>query len=200
MLILGLNGSAHEHGNTADLLTYGLEEAAKLEVDTELIFIQEALEEMDNPFCTVCEPRCPGVCYQGKKLEELYRLLREADGILLGSPVYFGTVSAQMKGFWDLSRKLRNEKALINTVGGALSVGASRFGGQEHTIRGLHDIMLVHGITVVGDGHHSADPGHNGACSHRPSIKDDYAITRVRILARRIVEVARATQTLRKRS
>ncbi len=198
MLILGLNGSAHEHGNTADLLTYGLEEAARMGVDTDLIFIQEALEELDNPFCTVCDPRCPGACYQEKKLEEFYALLAESEGILVGSPVYFGTVSAQLKCFWDLSRKLRNEKALINKVGGAVSVGAARFGGQEHTIRSIHDMMLVHGMTIVGDGHESADPGHNGACSHRPSIKDDYAIARVRVLARRIVEVAKATQSLRK--
>ena len=198
MLILGINGSVHQHGNTADLLTYGLEEAAKMGAETELIFVQEALDEFKQPYCTVCEPRCPGVCYEGKRLEGMFNLLRECDGILLGSPVYFGTVTAQLKSFWDMSRKLRNDKALLNTVGGAVSVGAARFGGQETTLRALHDMMLVQGMLIVGDGHGSVDPGHQGACAQRPAIKDDYAISRVRIMARRVVDVAKATVVLRR--
>ncbi|UNC92987.1 flavodoxin family protein [Candidatus Contubernalis alkaliaceticus] len=199
MLILGINGSVHQHGNTADLLTFGLDEAAKLGAKTQLIFAQEALDELKQPYCNVCEPRCPGVCYEGKKLEGIYNLLRECDGIILGSPVYFGTVSTQLKSFWDMSRKLRNEHALLDTVGGAVSVGAARFGGQETTLRALHDMMLVQGMLIVGDGHVSMDPGHHGACAQRPAIKDDYAITRVQILARRLVDVAKATLTLRKK-
>ncbi len=198
MLILGINGSVHEHGNTADLLTYGLEEAAKMGAETELLHIQDALDELEHPYCMVCDPRCPGVCYEGKKLAQMYQLLKECDGVLVGSPVYFGTVSAQLKGFWDMSRKLRNEQVLLNTVGGAVTVGAARFGGQETTIKALHDMMLVQGMIIVGDGHGTVDAGHQGACAQRPSIKDDYAISRVRIMARRIVDVAKATKHLRR--
>lgn len=197
MLILGINGSIHEHGNTADLLAYGLEEAAKMGAETKLLYVQEALDELKHPYCIVCEPRCPGICYEGEKLSEMYRFLKKCDGILMGSPVYFGTVSAQLKGFWDMSRKLRNEQALLNTVGGGVAVGAARFGGQETTIRALHDMMLVQGMIIVGDGHGTADSGHQGVCAQRPAIKDDYAISRVRVLARRIVDVAEATKHLR---
>lgn len=197
MLIIGINGSIHQHGNTADLLTYGLEEAARLGAETKLLYVQEALEELSHPYCIVCDPRCPGVCYRNKRLESFFEVLRQCDGILLGSPVYFGTVTAQLKGFWDMSRKLRNDKALLNTVGGAVAVGAARFGGQETTVKALQDMMLVQGMVIVGDGHGSMDPGHQGVCAQRPAIKDDFAISRVRTLARRIYEVARATETLR---
>ena len=92
----------------------------------------------------------------------MFDLLRRADGILLGSPVYFGTVSAQLKSFWDKTRLLRREKYLINVVGGALAVGGSRFGGQETTLRALQDMMLCQGMIVVGDAHLEEDAGHQG--------------------------------------
>ncbi|MDI6688874.1 MAG: NAD(P)H-dependent oxidoreductase [Actinomycetota bacterium] len=40
-------------------------------------------------------------------MEEVFNLLKQADGVVLGSPVYFGTVSAQMKAFWDKTRDIR---------------------------------------------------------------------------------------------
>ncbi len=193
MLILGLNGSPHEKGNTADLLTCGLEEADRLGAETRLIYIQNVLDELEQPYCTACEPQCQGTCYEGTELSKVYEYMRKCSGILLGSPVYFGTVSAQLKSFWDMSRKLRKEKALLNTVGGAIAVGAARFGGQETTIRALHDMMLVQGMLVVGDGHHTADSGHQGACAQKPALEDEYGISRAKIISKRIVELANVT-------
>jgi len=60
-----------------------------------------------------------------------FQKLAQADALIIGSPVYFGTVSAQLKGFWDKSRKLRTALALLNTVGAAVTTGGARFGGQE---------------------------------------------------------------------
>ena len=47
------------------------------------------------------------------------------------------------ESFFDKTRKLRGEKALYNKVGAGITVGASKYGGQETTIKALHDIMLV---------------------------------------------------------
>ncbi len=192
MLILGLNGSPHEKGNTAELLTCGLEEAASMGAETKLIHIQNVLDELEQPYCIACQPRCQGTCYEGKELSQVYEHMRKCDGILLGSPVYFGTVSAQLKGFWDMSRKLRSEKALLNTAGGGIAVGAARFGGQETTIKALHDMMLVQGMLVVGDGHYTADSGHQGACAQKPALEDESGISRTKIIARRVVQIASA--------
>ena len=43
-----------------------------------------------------------------------------------------------------------------------------RFGGQETTIKAIHDLMLVQGLIIVGDGHRDFDSGHQGACAQRP--------------------------------
>jgi hypothetical protein len=58
--------------------------------------------------------------------------------------------------------------------------------------------MLVHGMTIVADGHSEDDCGHHGVCAHRPAQQDDFAIKRAAILAKRIVEVCEATKVLRK--
>jgi multimeric flavodoxin WrbA len=197
VLIVAINGSPNPEGNTAGLLKIALSAAQVAGVETAFMQVSEAVKELKNPFCVNCSTVCEGKCFKDTKLAEMYKLLRRADGILLGSPVYFGTVSAQLKAFWDKGRSLRKDKALLNVVGGALSTGASRFGGQETTIKVLMDMMLVQGMTLVGDGHIDSDAGHYGAAAQKPSAQDSDGLKRARILGQRVLEVAQATAALR---
>ncbi len=199
MFVLGINGSGRRDGNTAFLLQEALAEARRLGAETELLHVAEILAGLPVPFCESCSTPCRGTCSRGNKLGEALELLRKADGILVGSPVYFGTVSGQLKAFWDKTRLLRSEKALLNVVGGAVTVAGARFGGQETTLRAIHDMMLVQGMIVVGDGYRDQDCGHQGACAQRPAREDANAVERTLILTRRVVEVARATMNLRAR-
>ena len=82
-------------------------------------------------------------------------------------------------------------------MGGAVTVAMARFGDQETTVKAIHDLMLIQGMIIVGDGHRDFDCGHHGVCAQQPSMNDINAIDRSRIMARRIVEVAEATQSLR---
>lgn len=199
LLIVAINGSPNNEGSTSFLLQQALEECTTRGADTEFLFCREILKDLRNPFCVACSSPCPGKCYKNKELANAYGLISRADALILGSPVYFGTVSAQLKAFFDKSRALRTEKKLLNVVGGAITSGASRFGGQETTIRAMHDIMLVHGMIIVGDGYHDDDCGHMGAAAQRPAQEDENAIQRSRIMGKRIFEVAQATSALRKR-
>ena len=197
MLIIALNGSPRREGNTAYLMNLALETVREAGARGELIHAADVLDSSGAPFCRACASPCPGNCYRNSVLADSYELLRQADGILMGSPVYFGTVSAQLKAFWDKSRKLRSEQALVNTVGAAVTVGAARFGGQETALRALHDMMLIQGMILVGDGHVSADAGHQGTCAQQPAETDQNAAERLRITVRRVVDVAAATAGLR---
>lgn len=199
LLIVAINGSPNREGNTSFLLQQALDECTTRGADTEVLFCREIFKDQRNPFCVACSSPCTGKCYKNKELANAYELISSADGLILGSPVYFGTVSAQLKTFFDKSRALRTEKKLLNVVGGAITCGASRFGGQETTIRAMHDIMLVHGMIIVGDGYYEDDCGHMGAAAQRPAEEDDNAIQRSRIIGKRIFEVAQATTKLRKR-
>lgn len=199
MLILGLNGSPNTNGNTVFMLNKALDAATEMGAVTKLIHVAEVVETADKLFCDACTNPCAGVCYQDTPLGELFELIKTADGIIQGSPVYFGTVASPLKLLWDKSRALRKEKALVDVVGAALAVGASRFGGQETTVRALQDIMLVHGMTLVGDGSYLDDAGHQGASAQRPVEGDLQAAKRCQILGRRVAMVALATTSLRQR-
>lgn len=199
MLVLAINGSPRPKGNTAYLLNSVRQVVES--AGARFIFVQlsEVLAGLKDPYCVACSSPCEGKCFRGTRLEETFHLLRQADGLIIGSPVYFSTVSAPLKAFWDRTRSLRKDKALLNVVGGAVTVGSARFGGQETTLRAIHDMMLCHGMTVVGDGFFEDDAGHQGACAQSPASGDTQALKRAQVLAKRVVEVARATQGLRLR-
>ena len=58
-------------------------------------------------------------------------------------------------------------------------------------MKALHDIMLVHGMTIVGDGYTEYDCGHHGVSAQKPAEKDEFAIKRAGILAKRLVEACK---------
>ncbi len=197
MKIIGINGSPHRQGDTTLLLQTALDAATGEGTETEMIFVAEILEKVKTPFCKGCANPCPATCYRGTIYEDILKTLGEADGLLVGSPVYFGEISAQLKSFWDRTRRLRTEKRLINVVGGALSVGGARFGGQETTLQAIHNMMLVQGMIVVGDGYPDNDAGHFGAAAQHAASNDKHALKRAVILGKRVATVARATTALR---
>jgi multimeric flavodoxin WrbA len=188
MLVVGVNGSPQRAGNTYMLLDAVLKRCAELGARTEIIHVMDALEEQEEPYCVACASPCPETCHTFQGLADAYDLLRDADALVVGSPVYFGTLSGQLKAFWDKSRNLRGEKALVNKPGGAVAVGAGRFGGQETTIRAIQDIMFVHGMRVIGDGSMATGPGHQGVAAQRPADEDQAALERARALAEGLVE------------
>ncbi|NLL52848.1 MAG: flavodoxin family protein [Peptococcaceae bacterium] len=198
MLIIGLNGSPIPNGNTKFLLEETLQKINNLGVNTEILDIAQLLNSAKHAFCTVCTSPCAAVCYKGTALEEALNLLKKADGIIVGSPVYFGSITGQTKAFFDKTRQLRAEKSLCNTVGAGLTVGNAKYGGQQLAIRALHDIMLVHGMIIVGDGYREDDCGYHGVSAQRPAQEDSYALKRTGILAKRMVEVCEATACLRR--
>ncbi|MFH1151098.1 MAG: NAD(P)H-dependent oxidoreductase [Actinomycetota bacterium] len=192
MLIVGVNGSPDRAGNTYALLNTVLKRCTELGARTDVIHVMEALEGQEDAYCMNCATPCPETCHMNPNLADAYDLLRDADALVVGSPVYFGTVSGQLKSFWDKSRNLRGENALLNKLAGAVSVGAGRFGGQETCVRAIQDILLVHGMWIVGDASASSGAGHQGVCAQRPSREDSAALERARVMAEGLVEALKA--------
>ena len=197
MYIVGLNGSPNMEGNTSFLTGRVLEECSKLGARTILLDIGKIMGEQKCGYCTVCSNPCTGSCYKGTSLEEAFELMKKADGIVIGSPVYFGSVSAQLKAMFDKTRKARVNKWFYNKVGLGVSVGNARFGGQEAALKAMHDMMLVNGMVIVGDGYIDDDCGHHGVCAMRPAREDENAVKRAVISAKRMVEVCKATEGIR---
>ena len=197
MIILGLNGSPNRAGNTAELLRISLQAAQEMGAQTEMLYLQEIMEIQSKPYCTACADPCTGACYRGTELEKVLERMEQIDGLIIASPVYFGTVSAQLKAFWDKTRRLRRVKSLLNVAGGAISSGGARFGGQETTLKTIHCMMLIQGMLIAGDCYSEKAPGHYGAGSQSPTADDSYALKRAVVLGKRVAQVAQSTITLR---
>ncbi|MCM8832696.1 MAG: NAD(P)H-dependent oxidoreductase [Candidatus Omnitrophica bacterium] len=72
----------------------------------------------------------------------------DADGIIVGSPTYFGLPSYEIKKLFDESVKYYG--SLEGKVGGAFTSSALVGGGNETTIMGIIQIMLIHGMIIQG--------------------------------------------------
>ncbi|MHC4253830.1 MAG: flavodoxin family protein [Planctomycetota bacterium] len=77
--------------------------------------------------------------------------LRDYDGIVAGSPTYYGNMAAEIKKLIDESVRFHGK--LEGKVGGAFSSAANIGGGNETTIRAILDAWLIHGMIVQGTAH-----------------------------------------------
>ena len=103
-----------------------------------------------------------------KKAEETKNSdLLAADGIIMGSPTYFGQMSAKLKAVIDESEKIH--KDLTGKVGGAFTSSGGTASGGETTLLSIVQAMLIHGMIIQG----RADDKHYGvAVTGSPKKKD----------------------------
>ena len=111
-------------------------------------------------------------------------------GLIVGTPVYFGMMTAQCKALLDRSAVFRrNGWMLRDKVGGVLAVGRFRNGGQELTIQGVRAAMLCHDMICVSDGRPTA---HFGAAlwsgAEGGLAADKEGLETARNLGRRVAE------------
>lgn len=186
MYVLALNGSHKNDGNTAYLLNLVLDYCEKLGADVECENVYEAVSDAKIPFCISCSSPCSKQCYKGTKLDTLFDKVTKADFVLIGSPVYFGSMSGQLKCFFDKTRDVRAKKLWLDKKMTAVAVGASKYGGQEHTAEHIIACSQVLGMTVIGNSSESA-MGHFGVLGQNPAQEDEYAKAQAKVIAERIM-------------
>jgi len=100
-------------------------------------------------------------CVHKDDMLEVYQKLEWADALLLASPVYQGTISGQLKTLMDRCRAVVAKDILFfaNKVGAALAVGGDRIGGQEPTLRTIHDFYIINEAFSIGGGAFGANLG-----------------------------------------
>jgi len=186
--IMGVVGSPRKEGNTNYLVKEALKAASNLGVETELINLGD-IEIEPCIACDIC--KSTGECAIFDDVPSLLGKLVDSQGVIMGSPVYFGNVTSQLKMLIDRSRPLRMDFKLKNKIGGAISVGGSRNGGQETTISSIHQFMLIHDMIIVGDGAPLAHYGGTGVGSTINSAAgDEVGLETSRNLGQNVAELA----------
>lgn len=194
MKFIGISASAREKKSTHFLLEQCLEEVTHTSeksgsnISIELI----DLAPLKINGCISCGKCKKGVlCSQDDDYQQLIPKLADPElaGIIMATPVYMGCMSSQAKAFIDRTVLFRRNGFMFrNKLGGVLTVGGSRNGGQELTIQAVHAAMMIHDMILVGDGDHF---GGAAWANHPDSYQGDtIGIDTARNLGRRMSEVA----------
>lgn len=150
MKVLAINGSAGKDGNTAILINTVFEELHKAGIETEMV--QLAGKNIEP--CKACRA-CGGRknCVHKKDLfQEIFEKMLQADGIILGSPVYTANISANMQAFLERASVVadmnKRDNLLQHKVGAAVT--ATRRGGALPTLDAMHHFFMLQNMFVVG--------------------------------------------------
>ncbi len=100
-------------------------------------------------------------CVVKDDMYQLYPLIKEAEGFVIATPVYNGSMSAQTKIVIDRTRAslAADPKSLRGKPGMAIAVGGDRMGGQEVTISQIHNFYILNGMIPVSGGFFGANLG-----------------------------------------
>ncbi|MHA1145543.1 MAG: flavodoxin family protein [Candidatus Helarchaeota archaeon] len=186
--ILGVACSPRKKGNTSFLIQTALN---TIENECETKFISLAGKKIN--FCTACdycknEPKCS----IDDDVEAILNEMKEADAIILGTPVYFGNMSAQAKALIDRSLPLRRNGMLLrDKIMGFVAVGGSRNGGQELVLQSLHNGFLIHECIIVSDKETAHFGGTVVGRNPGDAEKDDIGLKTVKNLAMRVLDITK---------
>lgn len=105
-------------------------------------------------FCVHCDSciRNKTMCIIKDDLQELEAKVLEADGIIIASPVYDMGITAQLTAAFNRLRPiyLVHSGHLQNKVGGAITTGGTRYGGEETAKIPIINFFLMHEMLVSG--------------------------------------------------
>jgi multimeric flavodoxin WrbA len=113
-------------------------------------------------FCNHCDYCLKGDgCIFDDDVQALYPLLRDAEALVMATPVYNGGVSAQLKAVMDRTRALlaQDKDALRDKPGIAIAVGGDRVGGQELALQQIQTYLTLNGAIHLSGGFFGANLG-----------------------------------------
>ena len=160
MKVLLINGSPRKDGNTAIALNEMIKVFEKEGIETEIMHIGHK----DIRGCSACgKCRQLGKCVFDDIVAEAGEKLAQADGLVVGSPVYYASANGTVTSFMD--RLFYSNRSDLRMKVGA-SVAVARRGGQTTTFDQLNKYFTISGMPVASgqywNGVHGSLPGEAG--------------------------------------
>lgn len=150
MKVVAFNGSPRKGGNTSIMIQTVFAELEKHGIQTQEIAVGSKPVQ-GCMACMKCWERKDGCCALKKdSLNDWLEIMRNADGIILGSPVYCADLNGQIKSFIDRASMTAcaNDDMLKRKVGA--SVVAVRRAGGVHTFGSLNLFFTITQMVIVG--------------------------------------------------
>lgn len=148
MKAIGIVGSPRKDGNTTFLVNEALSTLRQKGIDVELIHLHDReIRPCDG--CLSCKKtkRC---AIEGDDFDSIFARMREADGIVLGSPVYFGSATPQLMSLLDRAAYVQRQTGeyFSGKIGGPIVV--ARRAGHNFTLAQLLLWYFINDMIVVG--------------------------------------------------
>jgi len=130
MKVAAFNGSPNKEGNTYHALKTVTEELEKAGIETEIIHVGNKLIR-GCLACGQCARKKDEKCVTDDEVNEWIQKIKEADGIIFGSPVHYSSIGATMKAFLDRAFYVAGMNGgLFRHKVGAAVVAVRRSGGM----------------------------------------------------------------------
>lgn len=143
MKVIGVNGSPRKKGNTVIAIQTVFNELQKEGIETELIHIGE------NPVsgctdCGICKETKDGFCsIDSDGFNGYLKKIYSAEGLIIGSPVYFGSVTPQVKAFIDRAGYSARAGGFLLKRKVCASVAAVRRQGAVDTLNQINNLFIL---------------------------------------------------------
>lgn len=200
--ILGIVGSPRHRSNTEVMVREALKGADETgNVETQILLLAG---KKINPCisCFKCVERKELCIFRFKDdMHEVYEKYLWADGLIIGSPVYHLSISGILKNAIDrLGQGIKYPEPALPRfckVGGVLTQGMGKFGGQEYTMQFLVNHLLLMSNIVVSPELSDAigvAGTFQGERIREPGVIGEYdpeAVTQSRVLGKRVAEITK---------
>jgi multimeric flavodoxin WrbA len=144
--VIGIVGSPRPISNTRYLVNEALETLKKEGIEVELI----PLSDKRIAPCEACNA-CAELftCRIEDDFQEIFEKMKAADGIIVGSPVYFGSASPQMMALLDRAGYIGIKTRAFERKAGA-AIAVARRAGANFTFAQLNYFFFINGMIVPG--------------------------------------------------
>lgn len=188
--VLMISGSPHENGNTAIALHEMEKIFHEAGVETEIVRVGS----MDVRGCIACMTcKKNGKCIFNDIVNETAEKFAEADGMVIASPVYYGSANGTLISYLD---RLFYSTPFDKTMKVGASVAVARRGGISATYDELNKYFAISGMPIATgqywNGIHGREPGE--------AAGDAEGLQQMRVLARNMVFLMNAIRNEKERN
>jgi len=180
MKVIAINGSPHAQGNTFAALNVVCEQLALENIEYEIIHVGNKTVK-GCIACRQCAKNKKEACVlQGDELNDWIQKIKAADGLLLGSPVYFSAIAGTMKCFLDRAFYVASSNGGLFRHKVGASVVADRRAGGVTTYNQLNNYINYAEMFMPSSNYWNVSYG----TSPGEVLKDEEGVQIMRILGK----------------